>query len=325
MSPPSGDSIDAVRAGSGGHRLTWDDLPSHVRAGLQARLGSPVVEASSQPGGFSPGFASRLLLQDGRRAFVKAVSASQNRESPGIYRQEARYAVALPPAVPAPRLLWTFDDGDWVALAFEDLDARTPQLPWQPAELQRVLAAIATLPAMLTPAPFEAPPLEDAFDRAFHGWRRLLGSPHADDPRLDPWAKANLARLAGLEATWASGVRGDTLLHSDLRADNILLTPDHVFFVDWPWVRIGAPWFDLLAMLPSVAMQGGGDPEEIFTNHPVGRTAGRDAVTAVICALTGYFIRSGLQPAPTGLPTLRPFQLAQGEAALAWLQRRLDW
>jgi aminoglycoside phosphotransferase (APT) family kinase protein len=311
-----------VLAGNGALRLQWDDLPQHVRDRLESDLGAPVAEAVNQPGGFSPGFASRLRLADGRRVFVKAVSAAQNRESPAIYRQEARHAAALPEGVPAPRLLSTFDDDDWAALVFEDIDGRPPVLPWRPDELGRVLDAVASLSALLTPPPFEAPPLAEALDRQFHGWRRLAGPNREDIARLDPWAQANLDRLADLEATWADGVRGDTLLHSDLRADNILLTPDRVYIVDWPWTRVGVAWFDLLTMLPSVAMQGGGDPEEIFASHPVSRAAQPEAVTAALAALTGYFLRSGLQPAPPGLPSLRPFQMGQGEAALAWLRRR---
>jgi hypothetical protein len=37
-------------------------------------LGSRVVSAVTQPGGFSPGAAARLVLADGRRAFAKAVA-----------------------------------------------------------------------------------------------------------------------------------------------------------------------------------------------------------------------------------------------------------
>ncbi len=325
MTRPADEGISPVIAGNGAQRLQWHDLPPHLRAELEARLGAPVAEASSQPGGFSPGLASRLVLEDGRRVFVKAVSGAQNRESPAIYRQEARYAAALPAEVPAPRLLWAFDEDDWVALAFEDIEARPPSLPWQPDELARVLETVAVLPEMLTPPPFEAPTLAEAFDRAFRGWRRLAGKERASASALDPWAQANLDRLAELEARWKAGAVGNTLLHSDLRADNILLAPERVYIVDWPWARIGPAWFDLLGMLPSVAMQGGGDPEAIFASQRVADGADPAAVNAALAGLTGYFLRSGLQPPPPGLPALRPFQLAQGEAALAWLRRRLDW
>lgn len=94
-------------------------------------------------------------------------------------------------------------------------------------------------------------------------------------------------------------------------------------FVDWPHALRTAPWFDLLAMLPSVAAQGGPDPEAVFTAHPLGRDADPAGVTTVLTALTGYFVAASLKPAPPGLPTLRAFQGAQGAAALRWLRGRL--
>src|SRR5256885_11913280 len=56
-----------------GERLAWADAPAWLRAEVAARLGGEVVEAVTQPSGFSPGLAVRLRLADGRRAFVKAV------------------------------------------------------------------------------------------------------------------------------------------------------------------------------------------------------------------------------------------------------------
>jgi hypothetical protein len=40
----------------GGRRLDWEHLSAPVREALQARLGSPVMHAATQPGGFSPGW-----------------------------------------------------------------------------------------------------------------------------------------------------------------------------------------------------------------------------------------------------------------------------
>src|SRR5205823_3715912 len=81
------------------------------------------------------------------------------------------------------------------------------------------------------------------------------------------------AELVALEAAAPEATTGTTLLHADLRADNILLTPSRVFFIDWPWASLGASWVDLLFMLPSVAMQGGPKPWQIFDDHPLGRRA----------------------------------------------------
>jgi hypothetical protein len=48
-------------------------------------------------------------------------------------------------------------------------------------------------------------------------------------------------------------------------------------------------------------------------------------VTAVLAALTGFFVWHSRQPPPPGLPTLREFQAAQGRTALAWLKIRTTW
>jgi hypothetical protein len=75
-------------------------------------------------------------------------------------------------------------------------------------------------------------------------------------------------------------------------------------------------------MAPSVAMQGGPGGEDLLERYPPARRAKPEDVTSVLAAVTGYFVHHGLLPAPPGLPTLRPFQIAQGEAGLAWLRER---
>ena len=49
-----------------GVRVHWEEVPGSVRAALEARVGAPIVEAITQPQGFSPGLATRLRLDDGR-------------------------------------------------------------------------------------------------------------------------------------------------------------------------------------------------------------------------------------------------------------------
>ncbi|MEV2218080.1 aminoglycoside phosphotransferase family protein [Streptomyces sp. NPDC050997] len=311
-----------------GLRTPWEHLPEPVRDAVAGVLGAPVVHAVTQPGGFSPGVAARVRTADGRRAFVKAVSVDTNAHSPELHRTEARNAAALPPTVPAPRLLGTHDDGTWVALVYQDVTGRQPHVPWREPELRRVLDAVGQLARALTPSPLDAPPAATALGHTFDGWRQLLDGQEANElppARLGTWTATNLPRLAELAAPWPQAVTGGTLAHGDLRADNILLTDDdRVVFVDWPHALRAAPWFDLLVMLPCVRAQGGPDPEDVFTGHPLGRHADPDAVTAALAGLAGYFLRNSLLPPPPGIPTLRAFQRAQGDAALAWLKRRLD-
>jgi aminoglycoside phosphotransferase (APT) family kinase protein len=304
-----------------GRRLPWTALPDHLRAQVEQLLGGRVLTAVTQPGGFSPGIAARLVLDGGRRAFVKAVG-DINPDSKDLHRTEARIAAALPPQTPAPRLLGVIDSGDWVILAFEDVDGQLPAQPWRADQLARVLAATAELARTLTPAPVAAPSAASRFHTLGRGWRKL-----AEDTDelagLDPWVRDHVADLVEIEANWDRAVEGTSLVHGDVRADNVLLTGRAVVFVDWPWACLAPPWFDLVAMLPNVAMHGGPEPEHVIATHPGCAGADPSAVTTVVAALAGTWTYLGRRPDPPGLPTLRAFQQAHAAVALRWLRQRI--
>jgi hypothetical protein len=63
------------------------------------------------------------------------------------------------------------------------------------------------------------------------------------EARLIREAGTGQHRAAGnkLEAGWSQAAAGTTLLHGDLRADNLLLTPGRVMLVDWPTPLSGRP------------------------------------------------------------------------------------
>ncbi|HLZ95253.1 MAG TPA: aminoglycoside phosphotransferase family protein [Candidatus Dormibacteraeota bacterium] len=297
-------------------------MPEAVRNELEARLGSPVVEAITQPAGFSPGVAARLRLRDGSRAFVKAVSEEANPDSHHIYRQEARIAASLPASVPTPRFRWLYDHRGWVALCFDDVGGRHPYEPWTEADLALVVAALRRLSAALTPSPIAVEATaRHAFERTINGWRAALDR---GEDRLDPWASRHLVHLAELEARAPHVVGGETLLHFDTRADNILIAGEEVYVVDWPWARLGAAWVDWAAMAPSVAMQGGPEPEDFMRRFEL-RGVPPESIDAVVCSLAGYFCVHSLDPPPPGIPTVRAFQAAQGVVALRWLRERVGW
>jgi len=96
-----------------------------------------------------------------------------------------------------------------------------------------------------------------------------------------------------------------------------------VVFVDWPHACVGAEWVELLAFLPSVAMQGGPHPWEVFESHPAGRGVPRERLQPVLAAVAGFFLQRSTLPPPPGLSTLREFQRGQGIEALIWLRRSL--
>ncbi len=290
-----------------------------------------MVSETSATSGFTPGYAALLGLGNGTQVFVKAVSAEQNPESPELARREIEVARILPPEVCAPRLWWSDDDGTWVLLGLQPVDGRAPELPWQPDDLARSLRALTELAQYGTPAPTELPAVADVMTGLAAGWGLLAADDAALTTAVDAvgphgaWLRDNLASLVELAAVAPAASVGATLVHGDLRADNIMLAshPDErVWLIDWPHAcRDGVRWWDLLAMLPSVAMQDGGDPESIFWSHPNAAGANRDAVRAVLAGITGYLVHGAVQPAPPSIPNLREFQLAQGVAALEWLRR----
>jgi aminoglycoside phosphotransferase (APT) family kinase protein len=314
--------VDAPRAE--GVRVPWEAVPGDVRAGIEARLGAPVVDADTMPGGFSPGLAARLRTDDGNEHFVKAVARATNAESVFIYRREARIASALPDGAPCPRLQWSWDRDDWVVLCFELVPGANPVLPWRADDLRRVLDAMAELAAALSPSPARIEPVAEVFGTVLQRWRELAEDP-VDLARIAPPWRNRIDELVALEARWPQLVEGETLLHLDIRADNVVLGPDRVIFVDWPWAATGAPWVDLVAFLPSVGMQGGPDPEEVFAAHPLARDADPEGVDAFLAGFAGMLTRRSLVPPDPGLPTLRAFQAAQGRVARSWLARRRGW
>lgn len=304
-------------------RIGWTDLPRHVRVGIEQVLGATVEESVGQQGGFSPGTAERVRTATGHRAFVKAVGPALNESSPALYRKEAAITAALPPAMPAASLIGTFDDGDWIALVLSDVEGRHPHVPWRLDELTHVLDALLGL--ALTPIPQaleHLPKLDEELGDAFGGWVRI----RADPPEgCDPWILANLESLELLANRGLKALGGDSLVHNDVRADNILITRDNgAILVDWPWACIGAGWVDALSVLVNVRVfDATADVDSLLQSHPVFASATENSVNGFLSGLAAYFVHAARQPAPLGLPTLRAFQQQQGEAVIAWLRQRL--
>lgn len=307
----------------GRSRIGWADLPEFVRSAVECMAGSPVIAARSQPGGYSPGSADRVVTAEGNRFFVKAVTSSLNPESPQLHRREARIMPLLPDGLPIPRLVGTHDDGEWVALVFTDVDGRHPQLSG--ADLHAVLDAVDAISARpLPPQALEVlPSLSDEVREIFAGWARLRNDPHDG---IGPWAAVNHALLESLSAAAAENVGGDRLAHVDLRADNILIDrAGRAVIVDWPWAAHGASWFDALTLLVDARVSDPAcDTEAALREHAVFAPAEPQQVDSVLAALAGYFLDSARKPSPPGLPTLRAFQQAEGAACLGWLRERLE-
>ena len=306
--------------GQTARRLEWSHLPPTVRAAIEQQCGAPVGSATSQNAGFTPGFASVLECEDGSRHFVKAASAVAQRMFAEAYREEARKLAALPTAAPAARLLWSLDVDDWFVLSTEFVEARQPRRPWRAAELRLCLDTLTAAVAASSrrpPRSSELPPASEEFADV----AGVLGPPARDPPR--PAARSRRPRR--WPARFVEVMAGETLVHTDVRDDNILITTDgRALLCDWNWPMVGAAWLDSLFLL--IGPRGDGlDVDAVIAGHPLLSAVPAEDIDVVLALVTGYFLKSADDPVPPDLAVhpRRPALAGRGLLGLAARAPRL--
>jgi Phosphotransferase enzyme family len=240
---------------------------------------------------------------DGSRAFLKVASVDPG---PQWVRDERRVFECVEGSFMP--LFLGFEDGDRPLLILEDMlpDARWPP-PWQPGDVDAVLVALNEVAA--APLSGELPLLaEDAVS----GWKDVAEDP---GPFLGlrivtaEWLERSLPAL--LEASDPALLDGGSLVHCDVRSDNLCLRGGRAVLLDWNHARVGNPAFDVAFWLPSLALEGGADPA----------TFGVDELAVFVA---GFFAAQAGRPAPEGAPRVRSFQRAQLEVALPWACSALE-
>jgi Ser/Thr protein kinase RdoA (MazF antagonist) len=298
-------------------RLRWNKVPESTRAAIEALVGGRVAAAENRAGGFSPGLASRLTLDDGRRVFVKAMDGDAWPLECAAYRAEALVVRSLPASLPAPAFIGSFDDGRWVVLALEAIDGLQPDEPWDRETLARAVRAAVELTEAVTPSPVALPREHPRLG----GWIELAAGATglARLAEVSMWAADILSDLVVLEADGLAAAQGSSLVHFDLYPHNMLVTADRIVFVDWPHARLGAPIVDLIMLLSSAAADGI-DPEPFLQTYAA--AADPFAVDAILAAHAGFLLAGGLLPVPSGLEAIAAAKCRLGHGAVAWLERR---
>lgn len=298
-------------------RLDWAHLPPQVRFEVEARLGSPVVSDATLTHGFVPVVETVLTCADGSTHLLRAASAKAQRSFAAALRSEARWLASLPAQVPVVGLT-AFLDGDWVVLLLEHPVASAPARPWSEDELDRCLAALASVAEVLTPAPAG---LRD-FAEDLADW---LGRWDILAEREDLGTPMQLITAGRLAGRLPEVTAGDTLVHTDLRDDTLRLAPDGRVLLDgWAWPVRGAAWLDSLLLLVGPCGDGV-DVEAVLRRTPLLAEVPDDHVDCVLAAMAGFFLTSCDLSVPAPSPWLREFQRWQGEAAWGWLRRRRGW
>ena len=294
-----------------------DSLPGEIRGWVAARVGEPVGFEAAVGGG-TP-VAGVVRTRDDE-FFLKAVRL----DSPAVadYRLEALVA----PVVPAPRLRLQEEVGGWFVLCFDVAPGHQPVEPWDEPELRGVLSAVdrmaADLQHSLTPG---LPTVADRMKGRCSTWRQLHAHGSRDGLSLSAvteWERSALSRLAAVEADWEGLVRGDSLLHFDLRHDNLRVTPGgEVVMLDWGRACVGPSWVDQMCLLLESSI-GDLDADELFLSTRLGAAAAPDEVDAFLVALSSYWRHIAVQPVDEASAWIRVRQQRSGAATIRWLSRR---
>lgn len=285
-----------------GVRIAYAHAPNGVHRWVESRLGGPVVSAIDCVGGMSPGPAARVRTASGAAAFVKGCGVALHPATPDLLRDEARVLAALPEHPSLPRLLDRYDDGDWVVLLIEDLPGAPPPAPWRSGDLEQVGQALAAVRPVLDALEIDGlPAARDSSPIFLTRWRELAGRLDL----VDPWWAAHHDALAAHAERAAALIEGDAIVHWDIRADNVVVTPDRTVLVDWGQARRGAAWMDhaLLALDCSMTGSEVSTAEQARTD-PVLRHRDPTDLLALASAAAMAFVSRSTQPASPALPTM---------------------
>lgn len=307
--------LEPIPYGHTARRLDYLLLPPMTRRLVEDRFGTRVVDSESSEAGFTPGCASVLTGADGRKMFLKAASKKAQRPFADAYREEIRKLRSLPSGLPVPRLLWSHEDDLWVLLAVEHVDGPNPARPWRGDELTSCLDTLEVLAQALTPPPMELGTFAAEFADFLPCWEHVRTTV-PDWPHLD--------KAVALASRFEQATAGNTLVHTDARDDNFLVSERGAYLCDWNWPVRGAAWIDTVCLLLTAAGDGM-DADAVITERQLTRTVPADDIDSLLALLCGYFLQRRTEPTPHSSPYLRRHQDWTAEATWAWLARRRGW
>jgi thiamine kinase-like enzyme len=283
----------------------WKEETRELQARIERLLGAKVEAMRQVAGGYTP--ALRLLCQTALGSFFVKVGTTPL-TSQMLRREMRNYQLISGDFIP--QLVAWEDAAEAPLLILEDLSTAHWPPPWDEQKVARVLAQIHLMHN--TQAPLES--FAQAHPAFGSAWQAVAADPGAFlalGLADESWLKIALPLL--LAAENACSTEGSSLTHWDLRSDNLCLLGNRVMFVDWNLACLSNPQLDLGFWLPSLAAEGGPEPERVLPHAP-----------EVAALVAGYFAaRAGL-PEISDAPRVRWVQRQQLKTALPWVVRALQ-
>jgi hypothetical protein len=312
-------------------RPGWRDLPPALKDRINHLLGARVIAASTpSDSGVLP--CAQFLVQTTRgNALVKALGTEQL-GTLNFLRQEIALSPLLPKAAPRPELLWSIDEqlpylGTWVAVAYSMRDDVRPIAPsWPDEDVAALVRAVRSIGEIEAPDDPMFLPEEKVFPA--DSWEFLADKRPAGLANHSPWLAGRLDGLAEIASHAPDAIAGTSLQHGTLRVENIYLPAApgaKPLIADWIRGSVGAPYLDLVSILLHAWINEGPPPEATLRRYGLPPGTEPDAVTCWIAVLAGHYVKSSMEPPPTGMPGLRTYQHRLARAAVAWLKTRLGF
>jgi hypothetical protein len=278
-----------------------------MRATLEALIG-PVEYLSPVARGYTHNKRVVATLRDGHSVFAK--QAVDEVTAVWLRREHQMYEALRGRSLVPDLLGWS--DGELPILILEDLSGANWPPPWDRMQIDSVLSLLAEV-ADVQP-PNGLPILVDG-EQPDEGWNLVLADP-GEFLSLG-LCDAGWLERAGPDLRAASAVAplaGNSLLHCDVRSDNLCIRCDSAVLFDWNLASIGNPDFDIAFWLPSLAAENGPSPEDVMPDCPA----------ELVAYVAGFFASRAGQPVIPHAPLVRQAQLQQLRSALPWAARSLD-
>jgi hypothetical protein len=201
-------------------RITWNDLAAPLKQAIEARTGRITDVQIASSGQNSP-LAAAIETSNGK-VFVKGMPSGQ------AISQAREAAVAPLVKDISPALLWHFDEVGWNVLGYEYASGRHADYSPGSADLDQLTEVMDALIAI------KVPDDPGPFKKAEHRWRSFVADPES-----------------------ASAFAGPVLTHTDWAPDNVLISPDRAWLIDWAWPTLGAAWTDPACWILRLMASGG--------------------------------------------------------------------
>ena len=231
------------------------EFPQYLRDQIEDILGKKSVHWTVPDCGLSSAHRFSVQLEDKSKVFVKA--ATDDETESWLRNEHLALSTFTEEFIPTV-IAWIDTTVTRPVLITQDFSnaywpASHKGVIWRKGDFERLFESIQKLSTVNG-----HPAIQNLKNERANIWTKIATNP-SGFLRLnlcsENWFKASIDFLIDAESKVTE--TGKTLVHGDIRSDNICINQLQVIFVDWSNARNGSPDHDLANLLPSLHLEGG--------------------------------------------------------------------